>query len=62
MTTLQLRIELLVLAALCLVFLARQVRKPERSWEVASQLEDILQETLGLPPDVVISVETETSP
>ena len=41
---------------------ARQVRKPERSWDVASQLEDILSEALGLPPDVVISVETETSP
>jgi len=34
------------------------VRKSERSWAVASQLEDVLQEALGLGPDVAISVET----
>ena len=36
---------------------AREVRKGERSWNVASQLEDILQDVLGLPSDVAISVE-----
>jgi hypothetical protein len=36
---------------------SRQVRKSERSWNVASQLEDILQEALALGSDVAISVE-----
>ncbi len=36
----------------------REVRKSERSWNVASQLEDILQDVLQLGADVSISVET----
>ncbi|HVA24933.1 MAG TPA: hypothetical protein VMW62_11135 [Chloroflexota bacterium] len=40
---------------------AREVRKSERSWNVASQLEDILQEVLGLGPDVAMTVETVDS-
>lgn len=36
----------------------RAVRKSERSWAVASQLEDVLQEALGLGPDVAINVES----
>jgi hypothetical protein len=37
----------------------RTVRKAERSWDVASQLEDILQEALGLGPDVAIRLTVE---
>ena len=37
---------------------ARDVRKIERSWNVASQLEDVLQEALSLGPEVSISLET----
>ena len=37
---------------------ARAVRKSERSWAVASQLEDVLQDALSLGADVAISVET----
>ena len=40
---------------------AREVRKSERSWNVASQLEDILQEALGLGLDVAITIETSDS-
>ena len=36
----------------------REVRKAERSWTVASQLEDILADVMGLPADVAITVET----
>jgi hypothetical protein len=36
----------------------RTVRKSERSWAVASQLEDVLQDALGLGGSVAISVET----
>ncbi|HEU0167767.1 MAG TPA: hypothetical protein VFS62_08310 [Chloroflexota bacterium] len=36
----------------------REVRKVERSWTVASQLEDILADAMGLPSDVAIAVET----
>lgn len=36
----------------------RNVRKSERSWAVASQLEDVLQDALGLGADVAITVET----
>jgi hypothetical protein len=39
----------------------REVRKSERSWNVASQLEDILQDVLQLGSDVRISVETLSS-
>jgi hypothetical protein len=37
---------------------AREVRKSERSWNVASQLEDVLQDALKLGAGVAISVET----
>ena len=37
---------------------AREVRKSERSWNVASQLEDVLQEALGLGAGAAITVET----
>jgi hypothetical protein len=37
----------------------RAVRKAERSWDVASQLEDILQEALRLGPNVGISLTTQ---
>lgn len=37
---------------------ARAVKKSERSWTVASQLEDVLQDALGLGADVPITVET----
>lgn len=40
---------------------AREVRKSERSWTVASQLEDILADIMGLPTDVSISVETSSA-
>ena len=36
----------------------REVRKSERSWNVASQLEDVLQDVLALGPDVGISITT----
>ena len=36
----------------------REVSKAERSWDVASQLEDILQDVLDLGPGVVIVEET----
>lgn len=36
----------------------REVRKSERSWNVASQLEDILQDALALGPAVSIEVHT----
>ena len=36
----------------------REVRKSERSWNVASELEDILQEALGLGSDVAVTVES----
>lgn len=39
----------------------RAVSKAERSWAVASQLEDILQEVLQLAPDVTVSIETVAS-
>ncbi|HLY66568.1 MAG TPA: hypothetical protein VKU60_13625 [Chloroflexota bacterium] len=35
----------------------REVRKSERSWNVASLLEDVLQEGLQLASDVTITVE-----
>jgi hypothetical protein len=34
----------------------RDVRKSERSWNVASQLEDVLQEALGLGPNGRVSI------
>jgi hypothetical protein len=37
---------------------AREVRKSERSWNVASQLEDLLQDVLGLGSDVTITIDT----
>ena len=36
----------------------REVRKSERSWNVASQVEDLLQEALGLAADVAVTLET----
>lgn len=36
----------------------REVRKSERSWNVASEVEDVLEEALGLPADTAISVES----
>lgn len=39
---------------------SREVRKSERSWNVASQIEDILVEVLGLPSGVTVTVETVT--
>ncbi|HLG72094.1 MAG TPA: hypothetical protein VK009_16870 [Chloroflexota bacterium] len=36
----------------------REVRKSERSWNVASQLEDVLQDALNLGPDVAVSITT----
>ncbi len=36
----------------------REVRKSERSWNVASQLEDILQDVLELGMDIRITVST----
>ncbi|MBV9120588.1 MAG: hypothetical protein JOZ39_07755 [Chloroflexi bacterium] len=41
--------------------LVREIRKGERSWTVAGELEDMLHDVLGLPADVAISVETEES-
>ncbi|HEX6513511.1 MAG TPA: hypothetical protein VF157_14495 [Chloroflexota bacterium] len=35
---------------------SREVRKSERSWNVASQLEDVLQDALGLGSNVTITV------
>ena len=35
----------------------REVRKAERSWTVAGELEDVLHDGLGLPADAAISVE-----
>ena len=43
------------------VVYAREVRKSERSWNVASQLEDVLQEALELGSDVAITIETSDS-
>ena len=37
---------------------ARPVGKAERSWDVASEIEDILQDGLKLGPDVTVTIET----
>ena len=37
----------------------REVRRSERSWNVASELEDILQDALSLGNDVAVSVDIE---
>ncbi|MFI5266904.1 MAG: hypothetical protein ACHQ7M_05940 [Chloroflexota bacterium] len=37
---------------------AREVRKSERSWNVASQIEDLLQDVLGLGSNVAVTIET----
>jgi hypothetical protein len=36
----------------------RAVSKAERSWNVASQLEDLLQDVLQLAPDVSVTIDT----
>ncbi len=38
---------------------ARNVRRAERSWNVASQMEDILGDVFGLPPDTAVSVDIQ---
>jgi len=37
---------------------ARPISKAERSWDVASDIEDILQDGLKLGPDVSVTIET----
>ncbi|MHB8618283.1 MAG: hypothetical protein ACYDAG_01725 [Chloroflexota bacterium] len=36
---------------------ARDVRKAERSWSIASQIEDILADVFGLPPDGQVEID-----